>query len=165
LASANTASQSFKGAHCWHLESETRKSDGFSRASRWRYLKLQLIANLKYAERQGRPKKGGKSYPLKKRFFKWVKVAHLKRWVKLEELYAERQGGNRRSDDFQVRQTVTLEKGRTRALVAGGEKQRVSYFFPCAVIKLMTTESFPSIKKVEPVTVADKEKQGVSYFL
>ena len=48
--------------------------------------------------------------------------------------------------------------------MAGGKKQRVSYFFPCAVIKLMTTESFPSIKKVKPVTVADKEKQGVSYF-
>jgi len=48
-----------------------------SRAQNWRYLKLQIIANLKYAERQG---------------------------------------GNRRSDDFQVRQTVTLEKGTTRAL-------------------------------------------------
>jgi len=48
--------------------------------------------------------------------------------------------------------------------VADKEKQGVSYFFPSVIIILMTTESFPSIKKVKPVTVADKEKQGVSYF-
>jgi len=48
--------------------------------------------------------------------------------------------------------------------VAAKEKQGVSYFFPSVIINLMTTESFPSIKKVKPVTVAGGEKQGVAHF-
>jgi len=48
--------------------------------------------------------------------------------------------------------------------VADKEKQGVSYFFPSTVLNLRTVESFPSIKKVKPVTVAGGESDVLRIF-